>query len=199
MGSLVRETRRLLPCILRVAIGAPPAQLTLVHVAMAACTGCFQTGKRGVEILTLEYRPVLWIDVFSGMALGAFQLRVFPFELPSGLRVIQFLLGDRPSHQAVIQSVVLRVASRAIITARTFHLCGVIAAFVSQPMGNFLVAFQATELRRSRAEHVATGALQWPSQVVMRFAKRAGRHLRKCFRRQHRYAPQHQRADAGTS
>ena len=143
----------------RVAIGAPPAQLTLVHVAMAACAGCFQTCKRGVEVLTLEYGAVLRIDVFRRMALRAFQLRVFPFELPSGLRVIQFLLGDRPSHQPVIQPVMLRVASRAIITARTFHLCGMVAALLRKTVGDLLVTIQAAELRRSRTEHVATGAL----------------------------------------
>ena len=78
----------------------------------------------------------------------------------------------------MIEPVVLGMAARAVVTARTgFHLGGMVAAFVRETMGNFLVAIQAAQLWRSRAEHVATGALQWPSQVVMRLAQRAGRHL----------------------
>ena len=195
----MREEGRILPGILRVAIGAPVAQLAGMHIAMARCAGGFETGKRGVEVVTLEHGAVLRIDVFGGVALRALELRVFSFEFPSRLRVVEFVLGRRPSHQPVIQSVVLGMASRAVVTARGgFHLCGMVAALLRQTMGDLLVAVQAAELRRSRAEHVAPGALQRSLEVVMRLAERTGRHLCIYCRRQHRYAPQQQPAHSKT-
>ena len=82
------EAWRILPGVLRVAIGAAAAQLPGVDIAMASHAGCFEARERGVEIVTLQYGAVLRIDVFSGVALAALQLRMFPFELPSGLRVV---------------------------------------------------------------------------------------------------------------
>ena len=172
------EARRILPCVLRVAIGAAVAQLPAVDIAMASRAGCFEARERGVEIVTLEYGAVPGIDVFGGVAPGALQLRMLAFEPPSGLRVVQFLLGNRPAHEPVIQPVVLRMAACAVVTARTgVHLRGMVAALLRQTVGNLLMAVQTTELRCSRPEHVATGALQWSCQVVMRFAEGAGRHL----------------------
>ena len=195
----MREEGRILPGILRVAIGAPVAQLAGMHIAMARCAGGFETGKRGVEVVTREHGAVLRIDVFGGVALRALELRVFSFEFPSRLRVVEFVLGRRPSHQPVIQSVVLGMASRAVVTARTgFHLPGMVAALLRQAMGDLLVAIQAAKLRCSRAEHVAPGALQRSLEIVVRFAERTGRHLCKQFRPQHRNASQQQRTYAET-
>ena len=109
---------RILPGILRVAIGAPAAQLAGMHVAVARGAGWVQGGEGSVRVVALEDGAVLRIDVFGGVALGALELRVSPFELPSRLRVIEFLLGRRPSHQPVLEPVVLRVATRAIVAAR---------------------------------------------------------------------------------
>jgi len=157
-----------------------------------ACTSRWQAAQDGskpgegrVEIVPLEDGAVLRIDVFRGVTLGALQLRMFPFQLPSRLRVIEFFLGNGPSHQPVFQPVVLRVAARAVVAALAgFHLGRMVAALFREAVRDLLVAAQAAELSRSRSEHVAFSALQRPIEILVRPAERTGRHLCEHFRYQ---------------
>lgn len=164
------------------AIGAVAAQLAGVHIAVTGRAGWVERGEGRVRVVTLEYGAVLRIDVFRGVAPGALEPRVLAFEFPAGLLVIEFLLGYGPSHHAVIQSVVLGVAAGAIVAAATgLYLRGMIAALLSQAISDFLVAIQAAELRRPRAEDVTPGALQRPIEIAMRLAEWTGRNLREHF------------------
>lgn len=175
---VMREPRWFFPRVLRVAIGARALQLAHVHVAMASRAGGFQSRKCLFELATFERRPVPRIDVFCGVALRALQLRVFPFELPTGLKVVELFLRHRPSHYLMVQPVVLGMAARAIVIAgRRFNLRGVIPALLRQAKSNFLVTVQTAQLWRSRAEHVAFSALQRPVEIVMCLAEWTRRHL----------------------
>ena len=114
----MREAGWLFPRLLGVAVGALQAQLAGMHVAMAGLASGFQGCKCRVEIVPLEHGPILRADVLRHVALGAFELRVLAFEFPSRLGVVEFLSGNRPTHQPVVESIVFRVAARAIITTR---------------------------------------------------------------------------------
>lgn len=197
--AVMREEGRILPGILRVAVSTPAAQLSGVHIAVARRAGCFETRERAVEVVTFEYGAILRIEVLRDVAPGALELRVLSFEFPSRLGVVEFVLGRRPPHQAVVQPVVLGMASRAVVIARTgFHLRGMVATLLRQTVSDLLVAVQTAKLRRSRAEYVAPGALQRSLKIVVRSAQRTGRHLCEDFRPQHRYAAQQQRAHTET-
>jgi len=155
-------------------------QLSGMHVAMARSARGVQRGKGRVRVLALERGAIPWSNVFRRVALGALELRMLAFELPPRLRVVEFLLGHGPAHQAMIQAVVLGVAARAIIAARCrLDLRCMIAVLFVEAVRDFLVAIKAAKLCRSRTEHVALGTCQRPFEIVMRFRERPRRHLRK--------------------
>jgi len=129
----------------------------------------------------LHHRKTWRIEVLLCVALGAFELRVLSFQLPARQRVIEFIPGRWPPHDAVIRPVMLGVAPAAIVIAWSgFRLCRVIAALFVDAARDFLMAIETLKLGRLASEGMALGALEWPFQIVVRLAERAGRHLREC-------------------
>lgn len=101
-------------------------------------------------------------------------------QWPPGLAVIELSGWSGPTDQLVLSPVVLGVTAGAFLIRRrsaTPHNLDVIAAFLSQPATDFVVAIQAFELDCALAERVAGSALQGAVEIGVRLCQRAWRHL----------------------
>ena len=193
----MRKAGWILPRALRMTIGALRAELCSVYVAMAGGARGFKAGEWRVQVMPFEDGAILRVDEFFRVALGAFQPGVLTFEPPSSLRVIEFFFAHRPTHDAIIQSVVFGVAPPAIVVAQSgFRLGRVIAAFLRQAPGDLLVAVETLELGRAATERVAHCALKRAIQIVMRLAERTRRDLPKCCRTKQSYQANEQHSHA---
>ncbi len=160
------------------AIVALTNQLALVYVFMAVRASGFKASKRGVQIFAFQHRTVLRIDIFGDVAFRAFKLRMLAFQCPSGFSVIELLLRYWPPHDAEVHSVMLGMASRAIVAPGTrLDFQGVVATLLRKTTRDFFVAFQALDLGLSPAKNMTVGTLYRAIEIVVSLAERAGRNL----------------------
>lgn len=90
------------------------------------------------------------------MALLASHGRMLFNQRVSGLTVIELLEGWLPMNERKIRAIMFEVASHAVPAIGIFHSeLGMEALVYRKTLGNFLVAFQALERRRTGAKLVA--------------------------------------------
>lgn len=92
--------------------------------------------------------------------------------------MVKLLEGRLPMDKRKIFAIVFQVAAHAVPAVGVLHSeKRVVALMNGQSIGNFLVAFEAFEGRRTGSELMACVALGRAVQGLVRFRKRSGRNL----------------------
>ena len=176
--ELLSIDRRALPSVARVApraIGAKAA-LVLIFVAIRAA-GC-QSKPSSIQILACKYRASLRRNVLRSMTGFASHTDVLSIQTVSGLRVIESTRRRIPMHHLKISAVVIGVTFDA---SRSGHLRPwkrrMQSAILLKFSGDFLVAFQAAELGRSRRHGMALRTIGSSIKALMSPRQRAWRNL----------------------
>ena len=113
------------------------------------------------------------------MALLTRQPGVLAFQHVARLRVVEALQGGFPTNELEILSVVFGMAARAVfLRGLRIHHGGMVAAMRGESLGNFRVAFEASEFLAASPQTMAEGALRGPAPSLVRPGKGSGRDLR---------------------
>lgn len=110
----VIEIVRRLPVNEIVALRAVGAEFAFVRVLVATCTILRQAQERVAQVLHLDQRFCGWLNVRRGVALTAFQARVFALQRIARLLVVEFFERWLPVNERVTFAVMFGVARGAI-------------------------------------------------------------------------------------
>lgn len=143
-----------------VALSAFVAELPFVRIAVAGSATWRLPKKRFAEVLHLDEFAIGGKHVRGRVALFANQIGVFALQFVARELVIEFLQRRIPANQVEGFTVVFQVAAHAIFSIGIAHLhFKVIAVLGGKILGNFFVAINAFEGRRTGSKGVAGCAL----------------------------------------
>ena len=169
---------RALPSARRVAPRAISTKAALVLVFVAIRATCRQSKPSAIQILARKYRASLLGNMLRSVAGSTFHTDVLSIQTVSGLRVIESTRRRIPMHHLKISAVVIGVTFDA---SRSGHLRPwkrrMQSAILLKFSGNFLVAFQAAELGRSRRHGMALRTIGSSIKALMSPRQRAWRNL----------------------
>ena len=147
-------------------------EAALVLVFMAGSTGLGQAEERPGQVLDLDDRPRGRRNPCLGVALGAFDPLVFPFQNVSGQLMVEGL--GVPFDEREILAIVLGVALGTFLVDPFGNVVGRVQAFAgSEATGDLRMAAQALQ-RGGGTELVAVRAVQSAIQRLVRAGEGAG-------------------------
>lgn len=142
----VIKPRHGLPVVEVMAPRAVLAELALVRVLMTGEAVPREAQEAPVEIFHLDSRALGGRNARGIVALLTRQPGVLAFQDVTCLRVVEALQGGFPTNELEILSVVFGMAARAVfLRGLGIHDGGMVAAMRGEPLGDFCVAFKASE------------------------------------------------------
>lgn len=174
----VIESRGPLPLRKGVALQAVRSQLPAMLIRVAAQAVARQPQKRPLQVFHQDGAAFRSPNVFRRVTLHASQPRVLPLQHVSRLAVIECFGRRVPLDEVEIWTVVLGMAARAVPAGATLaHQRCVQTALLGETLGNFHMAFETFQIGFPQPNLVATRALGWSTEGLVRPGNRAGRDL----------------------
>jgi hypothetical protein len=167
----------ILPVVVVVALKTSRTEPVLVRILMARHAGSGNAEESPAHISNFDHLPLGGSNVFRAVAAVTTEAGMLAFKRIAGLLVIEVFLI--PSSEGEVETVVLRMAARALLTRPGLDSVGSMQPAVgSQALSDFGVTLQAFEHRLPASQFVATGALRGAIQRLMSSRERSRRYLR---------------------